>query len=119
MHSNELNGDLFGPKEPSPVEVFVYPKDYATCVGRVLAKLLRREQLTGLDCLSETHSIRLAHHVYDLRERGWPVETERRDVTTADHGRVANIAFYSLPDWAIEHAGERGRRYADAALRHG
>lgn len=119
MHSNERNGDLFGPEESSPVEVFVYPEDYTSCVGRVLAKLLKREQLTGLDCLSETHSIRLAHHIFVLREGGWPIKTERRDVTTADHGRVANIAFYKLADWAVEHAGERGRRYADAALRHG
>lgn len=84
--------------------------------GRVLAALLRGETLTHLDCWRQFGSSRLAHHVWALREDGWPVKTEERHVSTSDGGRQAVIALYSMPEPAIQAAGDAGRRYADGDL---
>lgn len=79
--------------------------------GRVLGDLLAGRTITGKHCWIEHGSSRLAHHVLELRRDGWPVVTVMREVPTSDGGRIAVIAFYHMPQDAIDQAGERGRRF--------
>ncbi len=95
--------------------VFSFPNP-STVKGRVLGDLLAGRTITGKDCWLEHGSSRLAHHVLELRRDGWPIVTVMREVPTSDGGRIAKIAFYHLPQDAIDQAGERGRRYVDAVV---
>ena len=90
---------------------FCYPPR-GTVKGRVLIAFLLGEQLTHLDAWRRFGSSRLAHHVWALREDGWPVKTDEQTVTTSDSGRRAVIAVYTLPEAAIQAAGEAGQQFA-------
>lgn len=98
----------------APGDPFKYPS-YSTVFGRVLGQLLDGETLTHHDCLRRMKSNRLAHHIFALKEFGWPIQSHLVEVKTTDHGRVVRIAEYWLELWVIDLAGERGRRYAKAA----
>ena len=89
----------------------------ASVKGRVLGALLRREELTHLDCWRRFGSSRLAHHVLVLRKAGWPVRMVESEVKTSDAGRQATIGRYSLPVDAIDGAGEPGTQYAAVTAR--
>ncbi len=82
----------------------------------MLAALLEGRALTHLDVWHEMASSRAAHHVHVLRRGGWPIRTDMRPVSTRD-GRREDIAYYTLSPDAIAEAGERGRRYVEAAMR--
>lgn len=82
-----------------------------TVKGGVLADLLSGRTLTHLDCWRDHGSSRLAHHIHVLRADGWPIQSIEREVKTR-HGRIAQIAFYSLKPEDIAAAGERGQRFA-------
>lgn len=89
---------------------FCYPPR-ETVKGGVLADLLSSRTLTHIDCWRDHGSSRLAHHIHVLRADGWPIQSIEREVKTR-HGRIAQIAFYSLKPEDIAAAGERGRRFA-------
>lgn len=94
--------------------IFSYPEP-TTVKGRVLADLLAGRRITHKHCWIEHGSSRLAHHAYILRrELGWPVRTDEIEVGTSD-GRRATIGEYFLPAETIREAGERGRRFVEAA----
>lgn len=86
----------------------------STVKGRVLGDLLAGRTITHKDTWIEHGSSRLAHHAYALRRDGWPVDMVEREVQTSDSGRTAAIGFYSLPQDAIDQAGERGQRFVAA-----
>lgn len=91
---------------------FSYPHP-SSVKGRVLGALLRGgESLTHLDCWRRFGSSRLSHHVFMLRNAGWPVEMVEKTVATSDGGRTASIGEYFLPADIIAASGERGQRYA-------
>lgn len=92
---------------------FSYPRP-SSVKGRVLADLLDGLHITHMDVWNRHGSSRAAHHVLRLRQAGFPVETRDIIVPTRD-GRNACIAEYSLPRLTIEQAGERGRRFVEAA----
>lgn len=86
----------------------------STVKGRVLGDLLAGRTITHKDTWIEHGSSRLAHHVYALRRDGWPIDMVEREVPTSDSGRTAAVEFYSLPQDAIDQAGERGQRFVAA-----
>lgn len=92
---------------------FSFPH-HSTVKGRVLSDLLAGRTITHKDTWIEHGSSRLAHHIYALRRDGWPIAMVEREVPTSDGGRSASIGFYSLSQDAIDHAGERGQRFAAA-----
>ncbi|WP_224000750.1 helix-turn-helix domain-containing protein [Cupriavidus pinatubonensis] len=93
----------------------IYPTA-ASVRGRVLAALLRGEQLTQADALRRWATSRLGSSIYQLRkEFGWPIVTTEIEVETRDNGRVATVARYWLPNHAIRLAGARGQRFATSA----
>lgn len=69
--------------------------------ARVLAAMLRGNELTHATCWQCFGSSRLAHHILKLRQAGFPVVTESIEVPTCD-GRVAHIARYSLPEGFLD-----------------
>lgn len=79
-----------------------YKPDYETVKGRVLDALLQGRNLTHKEVWFEFGSSRASHHIYSLRQEGWPVITDRKEVLTSDHGRKATIAFYRLPTGYIK-----------------
>lgn len=89
---------------------FCYPPRGTVKAG-VLADLLNGRTLTHLDCWHDHGSSRLAHHIHVLRADGWPIQSIEQEVKTR-HGRIAQIAFYSLKPEDIAAAGERGRHFA-------
>jgi hypothetical protein len=96
---------------------FSYPRPDSV-KGRVLADLLDGQRITHMTVWARYASSRAAHHVLRLRQAGFPVETRDIIVPTRD-GRNACIAEYSLPRLAIEQAGERRRRFVEAARAEG
>lgn len=81
----------FSPQAPPP----------ATLASKLLRRFLSGESLTHRDFEDVTASWRLAAYVHDLRERGWPVETEEIPAPSSEcAGRV--IARYSMPEWVQE-----------------
>lgn len=116
---NQNQGNLFPIDAGPPATGFKYPQP-DTVTGRVLALLLRGRVLTHGDCLRGLRTMRLAHYIYSLGvDSNWPIERHRIVVVTGDHGRTARISEYWLSPEIIALAGERGRRYARAALGHG
>lgn len=81
--------------------------------GRFLARLMRGGEITSRDWLLDVHSMRLATEAHQLRGLGWSVKTKRVTVTTADRGRAANIAAYSLNESQRKAAAEsvQGRAF--------
>jgi hypothetical protein len=70
----------------------------ATLADKLLRRLLDGESLTHRDFEDVTSSWRLAAYVHDLRELGWPVDTQEIAAPSPEcPSRV--IARYSLPDW--------------------
>lgn len=90
-----------------------YPNP-STVKARVLGDLLAGRTITHKDTWIEHGSSRLAHHIYALRRDGWPIDMVEREVPTSDSGRTAAVGFYSLPQDAIDQAGERGQRFVAA-----
>ncbi len=96
----------------SPLTCSTFPRP-TSVKGRVLAALLRGEELTSEACWRRYCSSRLAHHVHKLRQADWPIVAAERSVDTAD-GRQAVVAFYSLPASAIQAAGDAGAQFVAA-----
>lgn len=84
--------------------------------GRVLARLLTGRRYTHLESWRELGHARLADSVWKLRKAGWSVEMDEREITTSDHGRVAQIGVYFLSPNTIAEAGDIGQTYAAAVL---
>ena len=85
-----------------------------TVAGRVLGALLHRGPMTGKACWLRVGSSRLAHHIWFLRENGWPILSQRVVVTSSDHDRKANIAEYWIESADIAAANKRTLK--DAAI---
>jgi hypothetical protein len=88
-----------------------YPKP-DTVVGRVLGALLRREVITGKEIWLRLGSSRLSHHIWALRQDGWPIQAQRIEVVTSDNGRTAHIGEYWIHGADIIDADDQGRDYA-------
>lgn len=82
--------------------------------GRVLGALLRSEPMTGKACWLLFGSSRLAHHIWFLRENGWPIHSQRVEVATSDHDRKAHIAEYWIEPADIVATGKQGWEFAEA-----
>jgi hypothetical protein len=54
---------------------------------------------------------RLSDTVFQLKKMGWPVDTGRLDVANR-FNEPCHVAEYSLPDDAIQKAGEDGRQFS-------
>lgn len=94
---------------------FIYPTA-GSVRGRVLAALLRGEQVTQADALRRWATSRLGSAVYQLRrEFGWPIMTTEIEVPTHDNGRLASVARYWLPNHVIQLADARGQMFAGLA----
>jgi len=66
-----------------------------TQIMRVLAALQAGRALTSLDAIREFGTTRLAARIYELRQRGYPIEDEIIEVKTSDNG-TARVARYRL-----------------------
>ena len=104
--------DLF---DHSEIPLGAWPKP-ESLEGRFLARLMRGEEMTSGDWLRDVHSMRLATEAHELRELGWSVKTRLVPVTTADRGRRATVASYSLDErqraTAVE--SDQGREFLRA-----
>ncbi len=105
--------------ESAAVEsTFIFPEQ-GSVRARILAALLRGEKLTQSDALRRWSTSRLASAICQLRASfGWQIMTVAIPVETRDNGRTATVARYSLPAFAIQQAGERGRKFAVEAERY-
>lgn len=83
--------------------------------GRILGRLLRGQKLTNRDTWLAMSASRLPADVHVLIGRGWNIQAERIEVTTADAGRKAHPSRYWLDPKGIAVAGEEGKRFAEAA----
>ena len=72
----------------------------ATLADKLLSRLLTGERLTHHAFDRSTNSWRLAAYVHELRQLGWPVETEDLRVPSAE-SPSRTIARYSMPAWVI------------------
>ncbi|KVC21541.1 helix-turn-helix domain-containing protein [Burkholderia pseudomultivorans] len=124
MNIASPQADLLAPlpartAEPAAGEpTFTFPEQ-GSVRARILAALLRGERLTQADALRRWSTSRLASAICQLRVSfDWPIMTVAIPVQTRDNGRTATVARYSLPAFAIQQAGERGRKFAVEAARY-
>ncbi len=90
---------------------FLYPK-IGTMPSRALALLLQGREITHLDFWRIANTYRLSDPVWQLRKSGWDIQDRRATVPTADPTkRSASVAFYRLPETAINAAGKEGQDY--------
>ena len=87
-----------------------YPQ-HKTQPARLLAVLLNRGRVNPLKGWRNLGIYRLSDTVYQLRRRGWPVETGHLDVENR-FAEVCHVAEYFLPHEAIKKAGDHGSNYA-------
>lgn len=96
-----------------PVSIVVggFPKRKATVTAEVLVRLLRGQQMTGMDGVFEAGTTRLPDMVHRLGKKiyGWPILSEDRVVATSD-GRTQTISVYFLPLTVREAGMQRGGR---------
>ena len=90
---------------------------YGTQPARMLAALLHGSRIDPLTGWRRLGIYRLSDTVFQLRRAGWNVTTARKDVTNR-FGEPCHVAIYSLPSEEIQRAGERGRAFAEHALRN-
>jgi len=85
-----------------------FPIRLNTVVSEVLARLLRGEQLTGMDAVFRANTTRLAAYINQLEKTwGWKIARVDVDVGTSD-GRIATIRKYFLARPTIRHAFDCG-----------
>lgn len=78
--------------------------------ARLLAALLTGRRIHPLDGWRSLGIYRLSDTVLQLRKLGWPVVTDRLDVTNRFH-EACHVALYYLPDEAIQTAGLGGLEF--------
>lgn len=88
---------------------------YGTQPARMLAALLLGSRIDPLAGWRRLGIYRLSDTVFQLREAGWQVITERKDVSNR-FGEACRVAVYYLPPEEILRAGGRGRAFAERAL---
>ncbi|HMW57592.1 MAG TPA: helix-turn-helix domain-containing protein [Rhodocyclaceae bacterium] len=111
INSSEVQRQSGAGISRSPVGGYDFPTE-RTVKAAVLADLLEGRSSTHRDCWLEHGSSRLAHHILVLRDGGWPIETNRRLVSTSD-GRTADIAHYSLDLALVSLDPETIREYVE------
>ena len=87
-----------------------YPS-YGTHPARLLAAMLRRQQVNPLDGWRRLGIYRLADTAFQLRGMGWPVITGNLEVHNR-FGEKCRVAEYRLAPEAIEAAGLEGQEFA-------
>lgn len=81
-----------------------FPPRHDTVIAEVLARLLRKEAITGMDAVFNASTTRLSAFVFRLsKEYGWTIDHVDRDVGTND-GRVTWIRVYYLSQDVIHRA---------------
>lgn len=87
---------------------FRFPTRTKTACDEILARMLSREVLTGMDGVFEGSATRLTAHVHYLAESyGVTIEAKDRAVGCND-GRVATVKAYSMPHSVIQCAQAAG-----------
>lgn len=118
VRANQNNeADSLAGKEILQVKPDRYYPSIDSARGGILGALLDGQYLTSNEVLRRFSVSRLASDIHVLRKRGWPVRSDDIQVSTADMGRQARIARYSLPAVAISAAGPEGLRYSAEAAR--
>lgn len=88
-----------------------YPA-HDTHAVRLLAIVLLGKKVNPLWGWLRLGIYRLADTKFRLKKMGWPMKTDRLDVSNK-FGEPCHAALYRLPDWAIDVAGEKGREFAE------
>lgn len=88
-----------------------YPA-HNTQAARLLAVLLQGKRVNPLAGWRALGIYRLSDTKFRLKEMGWPMDSGRLDVSNR-FSEPCRVALYSLPEWAIEAAGEDGREFAE------
>ena len=87
-----------------------YPS-HGTQAARLLAAVLAGRKINPLAGWRMLGIYRLSDTKFRLKEVGWPMESDRLDVTNR-FAESCRVAIYGLPDWAIEAAGVQGQQFA-------
>lgn len=87
-----------------------YPT-HGTQAARLLAACLRGIKTDPLTGWLRYGIYRLSDTKFRLKESGWPMESDRRDVANK-FGEACRVALYGLPCSAIESAGDKGQEFA-------
>ncbi len=64
---------------------------------QILAYLKTGKTLTPMDALREFGSFRLSARIYELKDAGWPIHCDRRDV--GDGKVVGHYTLVNDKDW--------------------
>lgn len=67
-----------------------------TQTEQVLSHLLRIGPITPLEALRNYGIMRLGARIWDIKRRGWVVNTDIIEVPTAHGGKPARVARYSI-----------------------
>jgi len=92
-----------------------YPT-HNTQPARLLATLLQSRRINPLAGWKSLGIYRLSDTVYQLRGMGWPVVTDRLDVTNR-FSEACHVAQYYLPADSISIAGDIGAGFAALEMR--
>ena len=85
-----------------------FPKRRNTVTAEVLSRLIRCQDLRGMDAVVAANTTRLAAVIHQLRRLyGWVIESLEETVPTKD-GRTTEISVYRLPAAVIEAAMSGG-----------
>lgn len=93
-----------------PLDLPEYPKR-ATQPARLLAALLLGQKINPLIAWTRLGIYRLSATVFQLRQMGWPVVTNRRDVENR-FGEECHVAEYYLSQDNINSTGQTGKEFA-------
>jgi hypothetical protein len=97
ISNSHLTLELFPSDDDAPTACWPKPD---VMQGRLLARLLRGDEVTAHDWLRDVRGMRLADAVWDLKQAGWLVRRVLLNVRTADRTaegvRMARIARYWL-----------------------
>ena len=88
----------------NPVHIGAFPTRHNTIAAEVFSRLLKGENLTGMDAVHCCNTTRLAGASESLvKKRNWPIDLMSIDVGTSD-GRVPAICVYYLTRATIRQA---------------
>lgn len=89
---------------------------HETQAARLLVAVLLGKKVTPVWGLIRLGIYRPSDTIFRPKEMGWPIEADRLDVPNK-FGETCHVALYSLPNWAIDAAGEEGRVFAEHEFR--
>lgn len=96
------------PNSASLIRIGQLPKQVDTVIAEVLSRLLRGEQMTGMQGVFEASTMRLSSVIHALSNiHGWDIERDDLAVSCND-GRTATVERYWLPAGVIEAAHLQG-----------